>query len=431
MSGRFGFRLPALVYRFAGEKRGAVAIVMALMIPILVAGLAFGTEVGSWELQRRKLQNAADMAAYAAATQVRSGVSNSSQLKTFARTVAEKGGYEAGDAGIALSTPPAGGAYAGNAAAVQVSLDHSIPRSFTGLFGSGPIEFTVSATALVENGRPACVLALSRTAPRALDFSGSTNVKLEGCDITSNSIASDAVNVGGAAAAVQTDCVSAVGQVSDAHAGIHYEACAGPLENMPLTKDPYEGLAEPVAELAQPCESAAEENKWTKAKGVGQPKPGRYCGGLHVTGEVMLSPGIYIFDGGDWRFNASSNVTGMGVSIFITGGATLTINGGAEFNIEAMDTGPLAGIALFFDRDDAGITHTMNGGSKQSLTGVVYAPTSDLKINGGTSSGKGGPGCTQVVANTIEFTGNADFKSVCDWNGKKQIKTAQSIRIVE
>jgi Flp pilus assembly protein TadG len=404
---------------------------MVLMIPVLVAGLAFGAEVGSWELQRRKLQNAADMAAYAAATQVRSGVSDADKLKAFAKAVAEKGGYVAGDAGVTLSTPPGSGAYAGNVAAVQVSLDHSIARNFTGIFASGPIEFTVSATALVENGRPACVLALSRTAPKALNFSGATNVKLEGCDITSNSIASDAVNVNGASAAVETDCVSAVGMVSDAHGGIEYEVCAGPLENMPLTKDPYEGLAEPAAELAQPCASTAEEKKWNKSKGVGQPSPGRYCGGQHVAGEVSLSPGIYVLDGGDWRFNAASKVTGMGVSLFITGGATLTINGGAEFNIEAMDTGPLAGIAIFFDRDDAGITHTMNGGSKQSLTGVVYAPSADLKVNGGTSSGKGGPGCTQVVANTIEFNGNADFKSVCDWNGKKQIKTAQAIRIVE
>ena len=404
---------------------------MALLTPILIAGLAFGAEVGFWELQRRKLQNAVDTAAYAAATQLRSGIADEDELKTFAKSVAEVGGYEGGEAGITLVSPPASGAYAGNVSAVQVALDHSIPRRFSGIYSADPVAFTVEATALVESGRPACVLALSRSASKAVNFSGSTDVKLEGCDIASNSIADNAVNVNGAAAEVEVDCVSAVGGVDDPHNGIEYEGCPGPLENMPLTKDPYADLAEPADALAQSCESSAEMDKWNEKKGKGQPKPGRYCGGQHVSGEVELSSGIYVLDGGDWRINATAKVEGMGVALFITGGATLTINGGAEFNLEAMDTGPLAGIVLFFDRDDAGITHTMNGGSHQSLTGIVYAPTADLKINGGTSSGKGGPGCTQVVANTIEFSGSADFKSKCDWTGKKPIQTAQSIKIVE
>lgn len=415
--------------RFGEDRRGAVAIVLALLLPILIAGLAFGAEVGFWELQHRKLQNAADTAAYAAATQLRSGVTDSSQLKPFAKSVAEVSGYIAGDPGITVSTPPASGAYAGNASAVQVTLLHSIPRRFSKIYNSTPVEFTVQSTALVEQGRPACLLALSRTAPKAVNFTGSTSVTLSGCDVASNSIASNAVNMGGAAAHVETDCVSTVGGVSDAHSGIQFTNCPAALEGMPLTRDPYESLAEP-AEASQACQSASEEQQWTKKKGAGHPKPGRYCGGQHVKGDVNLTSGVYVLDGGAWTFNASSNVSGSGVALYITGGATLTINGGAKFDLEAMAIGPLAGVVLFFDRNDSGLAHKLNGGATLELDGAVYAPTADLTINGGTSAGAKA-GCTQIVANTIEYSGNASFNATCNWNGKRSIQTAQSIRIVE
>ena len=47
---------------------GGAAIIMALMTPVIIGGLAFGAEVGGWELTKRQQQNAADTAAFAAAT---------------------------------------------------------------------------------------------------------------------------------------------------------------------------------------------------------------------------------------------------------------------------------------------------------------------------------------------------------------------------
>ena len=65
------------VSRFANDRSGAVAVMAALLFPVLVGGMALGAEAGYWYLSQRKLQQASDLAAYAAAVQLRSGRSES------------------------------------------------------------------------------------------------------------------------------------------------------------------------------------------------------------------------------------------------------------------------------------------------------------------------------------------------------------------
>ena len=59
--------------RLLGDKSGAAAVVMALTLPVVLGGIGLGTEVGYWYFNQRKVQNAADMAAYAGAVELRAG----------------------------------------------------------------------------------------------------------------------------------------------------------------------------------------------------------------------------------------------------------------------------------------------------------------------------------------------------------------------
>src|ERR1035437_10884471 len=54
------------------EQRGTIAVIMAFLLPIMVGGLGLGFEVSNWYLQTRSMQNAADAAAIAAASNGRS-----------------------------------------------------------------------------------------------------------------------------------------------------------------------------------------------------------------------------------------------------------------------------------------------------------------------------------------------------------------------
>jgi len=50
------------------DRRGNVAIVAAVAMPVLLGSMGIGAEVASWYTGKRNLQNAADSAAIAAAT---------------------------------------------------------------------------------------------------------------------------------------------------------------------------------------------------------------------------------------------------------------------------------------------------------------------------------------------------------------------------
>ena len=47
------------------SARGNVALMFALMLPLVIGGAAFGVETTIWYLARLKLQDQADAAAYA------------------------------------------------------------------------------------------------------------------------------------------------------------------------------------------------------------------------------------------------------------------------------------------------------------------------------------------------------------------------------
>src|SRR3974390_3831827 len=50
------------------DRRGNIAVMMAFLLPVLVGFLGLGFEATEWYLQTRSMQNAADAAAIAAAT---------------------------------------------------------------------------------------------------------------------------------------------------------------------------------------------------------------------------------------------------------------------------------------------------------------------------------------------------------------------------
>ncbi|MBB5517622.1 TadE/TadG family type IV pilus assembly protein [Amphiplicatus metriothermophilus] len=424
---------------FAEDRRGAAAVVMAILLPFLLAGLAFGAELGFWELQRRKVQNAADAAAHAAATQLRQGIDEEDDLRAAALAVAELGGYRMGAAGIALENPPSSGGFAGDNQAILVTLDHVQDRWFSGVFSKDPVVFTVRSTARVENGRPACVLSLAPTAPEAIAAKGSTSVSLGGCDLAANSIASNAVAQQGSAT-ITADCISTVGETSFQNSSnVTLNDCPAPIEHGPLTPDPYRDVPEPST--AAVCATGADKNAFlTNPHKTGTPPPTldsmtgavigkKFCGGGNIQGTTELSSGIYVLSGGNWKVNSGAVLRGDGVTLFLTDGAALDISGGATIDLSAPKTGPWSGLVVYFDRNGTPDSK-INGGSNFSMVGAVYGTNTHIEFSGNTTGS--GPGeCTQVIGYTVTFIGNSGFNTDCSNSGTKEIRSAQGIRIVE
>jgi hypothetical protein len=164
-------------------------------------------------------------------------------------------------------------------------------------------------------------------------------------------------------------------------------------------------------------------------------EPGDYCGGLTIKRTVNMEPGVYIVSAGDLTIESTAVVSGTGVMIFLTGGATVHFAGTANVQLSAPTSdpepappNPYAGILIFGDRDDLNANHIINGDSTSSFDGAIYAPSGHVEFAG---SGAVGGGCTQVVAATIEFTGDAGFGTDCTGTGVNEIETNQLVMLVE
>jgi hypothetical protein len=251
-------------------------------------------------------------------------------------------------------------------------------------------------------------------------FIGNPTATFSGCVVMSNSLADDSITIAGSAD-VTAPCIVSAGGTS-VTADLTLTSCSAPQEEMPQALDPFASLAEPPTSGA--CQSVPNGNPH-------DPKtinPGRYCGGLDLSGQVTMTSGVYVVDGGEFRINANAVVTGVGVTIFLTNGATVHFNGSAEINLTAPTTGTYAGVLMFGDRDNGNGDNIFNGTANSSLTGALYFPTQMVTYNGNFS---GVNGCLRLVARSIDLQGDADFNTNCEGTGLDTIEVPGSVRLVE
>ncbi len=393
----------------------------ALAMPLVVGGFGLGAEVGWWYLSQRKVQSAADMAAYAGAVTLRSG-KTSLQVSEAADDAADEAGFVPSRGAVETRMPPISGSFMGDAEAVEVAVSEDLPRMFSALFGEGPVRVSGRAVARITTGQQTCVLALDKQSHGAVTFTGSTSAILIGCNVHSNSLANNSVIVAGSAT-VQTPCVSAAGRVS-VTSGLTLDECVAPYEHADQVDDPYADL--PVPDLGQPCKA---QNSFGGAAGsVYSVTAGRFCGGLDIRRTVNMSPGVYVVDGGVLSINSTASVTGNGVTFYLTGGATLSMNGGADVHLSAPSSGTYSGVLFFVGRNEAYRDYTINGDSDSAMNGAIYAAGGNVRMNGGSTFGGG---CTQVVARTIEFSGNAGVGVDCTSSGVREIRSSRLVLLVE
>ena len=87
------------------------------------------------------------------------------------------------------------------------------------------------------------------------------------------------------------------------------------------------------------------------------------------------------------------------------------MNGGANLNLTAPDSGNYAGILFYQDRRaTSGLTAKINGNSGSTIQGALYFPKASLTYTGNTGMHTD---CMQMVAKNVTFTGNAGISNTC------------------
>ncbi len=400
------------------SERGGIAAISALSLPIILSAAVLGTEGGAWALQHQTMQGAADTAALSGIVAKSTGAA----LTTQSRAVAAAQGFVHGlnNVSVAVNTPPSKGAYKGRSGAVEIIITQPHEPVLAKFFPAVTINISARAVA-IQNPGGACMLALNGAASGAVSVQGSAQVLLKGCDAVANSSSTTAISASGSSL-LSVNKAIAVGAIPTSN---NLQVTNGIYSAAPLTVDPY------ATQNFAPQPNGCAQNY---NGGNATLQPGVYCNGISLTAgaNVTLSPGTYYLDASDLKVAGNATLSGTGVTIVFTsskgktyGSASIASN--AIINLTAPTSGPTAGIVLFGDRNmPQGTVFKLTGGGAQNWTGAIYLPRANLTFAGGAT---GGNGCTQIVADTVTFTGNSNLSLSCAGTGTSAMGTQMALLV--
>ncbi|WP_146989625.1 TadE/TadG family type IV pilus assembly protein [Bradyrhizobium macuxiense] len=404
-------RQDGLLKRFARDRSGSYAIIIALLMPVLVGTAGLGTEVAWWFYKHKNMMSAADSAAVSAATAGTNLVTEANAVTTFY-------GYAngIGNVTVTVNQPPSSGSFTSSTQAVEVIISQPQARLLSALFGSGAVPVTARAVALGNVGT-GCVLALDPTANPAVTVKGNTQLNLINCNLYDDSNGSSALNVSGTAT-ISAAMVGVVGGVSGTSS---ITATNGIRTGIRAIGDPYANVTPTMPTW---CDYSNKFN----VKGTTTLSPGSYCGDISVAAGATLTfnPGIYYFNGANLSVAGNATITGTGVTLVFTGSSgnwgSATIGSNANVSLTAPTSGTTAGIAIYGDRRmPVGSSFNLTGGGTQNLQGAVYLPKAALSFSGGNGTSTT---CTQIIADTISIVGNSNVQVNCAAMGGNAIGTA-------
>ncbi|MBL4691757.1 MAG: pilus assembly protein [Magnetovibrio sp.] len=235
-----------LVKRFVCNDRASIAVMFALMLPVILGVVGLGVEAGMWFKDRRELQTIADAAVISAAIENSYGASNA-EYTSAATVEANLNGFNAATDSFTSVGTPLTGAYLGNSDYIEVVLNRNLTTIISQVFYSFDPTTTARAVATTTGDKEACVLALSTTARPGVKMSSNSTVNMTDCGVVSNSTQS--------AYSVQvcnncnlaTDCVWAAGGIDDGLSSITSTDCSQPISNANPVLDPYASLDVPAS----------------------------------------------------------------------------------------------------------------------------------------------------------------------------------------
>ena len=413
-----------------GESGQTTVITAFIMATFLFGFIAMGIDVSSMFTARRQAQAAADAAAVAAAEEAGNGTAAETSA---AAALAKMNGFDTGaatnPATITLGVPTSG-SFNGSSSYIQVTVSKPVQTLFAPIFTHRSV-MTVSARAVAAAGQtsPSCICLEGKTGTD-LNMSNGTSLNMTGCGAMIDSSSSNAITLTGSS----TITSPSLGMVSSTWTssanvnngasisagtkivtGIH-TACAPPLPTLP-SYNASQCTADPLTYYNNGGSSYSVgpggDHTTTQAGGL-------VCyNGLTVgrnSDTVNVNSGIYVINGGTLEFENghanASNTGGNSVLFYLTNGANLIIDQGANVNLTAATSGTYAGVLIIQDPGDSTVgraadTQPMSlaGGSNTSFNGSILAPTSNVTLSNGSNTTIS----ADMVANTLTMTGSGSL----------------------
>lgn len=388
-----------MVRAFGRDENGVIAVIFALLLPFVIAGVALGVETGMWLMNRSKLQHIADTAAYSAAIRYSAGATQAQALAT-ANAVAAASEFQTGLGTLTMTFPATN--------QLSVTVTRSQARFFSALFlgqdftisAIATAEFTTGTTPLVTS---VCMQARAASTSSAIDMLSNARLTLpSNCEVQVNSNRSRAFSMVGGTA-LTTACLRVRGGAR-LNGTLTLTECAAAQLNTGLTyADPFVALAEPTA--FGTCRSAnvgSVGNVTTLTPTELHPsgeRVMRFCSGLNVNGTVIFNPGLYIIENGTMRSSSSAVVsTPNGATFYFRKGGAANFRYGFTGTLTPSKTGPWKDVLIFGSRtsgsSEGTVTHYF---ADDTLTGIIYATRAHNRFFANSNQ----VGCFQMVSDRI------------------------------
>lgn len=416
------------VTRFGRDTGGAIAVMTALLMPVLIGIAAYAIDASLLLYRQERVQIAADIGARAGGELLARGDSAAHAIAMAEALTAANVGANAGAVPeIAVNLPDPD----------RIAVDASLPvaRIFSQLFGDGGLTVVAGAVAefTPEDASDACVYLDDPDANRALRLRRDSRLALQGCTVAVASTHGRSVRLG-RNAVLEADCLDTAGGISG-RAGITLSDCAAPRTGVAVpVPDIFAGL--PAAPGPDgPCTSL-DDDDGGKGKGKGKKHDDdddggaddaparitpagkhpsgmaelRLCDGLEIDRDTTGGPGLY-FIADDLEITDGATLTlGPGAVLVLLDEAEIDIDSDARLAILPPDTGAFAGIAMMGgdgrDADD-GLDLDID---RLDLPGMVIFPGVAVEIAGRNADA----GCLRIHAGRLELDRRAVLAGTCD-----------------
>jgi len=366
---------------FAQDERGNIAIIFALVLMPLLAGVGAAMDYSKAADVRAHLQAALDAAVLAGAK----------DSTASAQIVTAKSFFE-GQQPKTFTTNPSATFSVDSSGVLNGTATAKVPTSVMGVFGVQTLDVTVkAAAAAAPSGSKVCILLVDQSKSQTLLANSGAQLQAPDCEIhvrttsTPGAIVNSGVNLN-----VKRTCVKASSITNNG-------GKAGKIEtSCDAIADPYAGKMPSVSIPGGSCKS----DNYNPDRPTAVLSDGNYCnvnfsnqssvtlypgvyGGMNFNQvkEVKLNPGLYIVKGGNWNVNSGTKFYGTGVTIYYSDSSYIQFNSNVNVQLSAPTSGTYADI-LFFEKSGLSPAQwAINGTSSSTLSGLLYLPTKAVTIN--------------------------------------------------
>jgi Putative Flp pilus-assembly TadE/G-like len=387
---------------------------LVISLAAIVAVVAINFDGGRLQSERRRIQIVSDAAALAAGADLYAnwwtnhGLDLSGTAQAAAVNSAAANGIAA--SAVTVNIPPRSGTFAGHSGYVEVIIHTQVMETFGQAITNGPMPVTARS---VARGQPMDIgLVLLQPSGAQTFRNNATSFALINSSLHVNST-DPAAYTQGSFGVMTANRFDVTGGISNTPGALLVGSVHTGVSPMP---DPLQSF--PVPSTAGVTVQSATPLTVNSILPVTL-QPGIYQGGIHITGvsSVTLQSGVYIMQGGGFVIDGTSTVNGTGVMIYNTTSPAnptgpISITSQGKVTLSAAGSGVYQGITFFQDRN---LTNpvSMTGVGLAVITGVVYAASAPVTLNGQATVGAdvlGGAYVTQSLSVSGSGAINIDLK---------------------